>query len=88
MTTIILWVMHYIPGLSLRCNEEAERVGIDDYDMGEFAYDYVGQDIGVNDVEGGEEQERINPSGSREPHHMDGDSGGASDFEMKLRHAT
>jgi len=44
MTTIILWVMHFIPGLRLRTSEEAEIVGIDDAEMGEFAYDYVGVD--------------------------------------------
>lgn len=40
--------MHYIPGLSLRASEEAEILGIDDAEMGEFAYDYVGleQEIG------------------------------------------
>ena len=40
--------MHFIPGLSLRTTEEAEILGIDDADMGEFAYDYVGieQEIG------------------------------------------
>lgn len=36
--------MHFIPGLSLRTSEEAEIVGIDDAEMGEFAYDYVGVD--------------------------------------------
>ena len=48
VTTIILWVMHFIPGLSLRTTEEAEILGVDDADMGEFAYDYVGleQEIG------------------------------------------
>lgn len=39
MTTIILWIMHFIPGLRLRCSEEAEIIGIDDAEMGEFAYD-------------------------------------------------
>jgi len=34
--------MHYIPGLRLRCDEETEILGIDDAEMGEFAYDYVG----------------------------------------------
>lgn len=36
--------MHYFPGgyLRLRCDEETEIVGIDDAEMGEFAYDYVG----------------------------------------------
>jgi Amt family ammonium transporter len=42
MTTIILWIMHFIPGLRLRASEEAEIVGIDDAYLGEFAYDYVG----------------------------------------------
>jgi Amt family ammonium transporter len=34
--------MHYIPGLRLRVSEETEIIGIDESDMGEFAYDYVG----------------------------------------------
>jgi Amt family ammonium transporter len=40
--------MHFIPGLTLRCSEEAEILGTDDSEMGEFAYDYVGleQEIG------------------------------------------
>jgi ammonium transporter, Amt family len=86
MTTIILWVMHFIPGLSLRCDEEAEIVGIDDYDMGEFAYDYVGleQDLGVKDVEGGLERERVNAtSGGREPRHADADSNGHASVTEK-----
>ncbi len=33
--------MNLIPGLSLRVSEEAEIVGIDDAEIGEFAYDYV-----------------------------------------------
>ncbi|KAK4686515.1 ammonium transporter, Amt family, partial [Tremellales sp. Uapishka_1] len=44
MTTIILWIMHFIPGLRLRASEEAEIVGIDDAYLGEYAYDYVGTD--------------------------------------------
>lgn len=48
VTTAILWIMHVIPGLSLRASEESEILGIDDAEMGEFAYDYVGleQEIG------------------------------------------
>jgi ammonium transporter, Amt family len=34
--------MHFIPGLRLRCDEETEILGVDDAEMGEFAYDYVG----------------------------------------------
>ncbi|OCF30761.1 amt family ammonium transporter [Kwoniella heveanensis CBS 569] len=44
MTSIICWIMHFIPGLRLRADEEAEIVGIDDAYLGEFAYDYVGTD--------------------------------------------
>ena len=46
MTTVILWIMHFIPGMRLRASEEAEILGIDDAEMGEFAYDYVGIDLG------------------------------------------
>ncbi|KAG2011219.1 ammonium transporter, variant 3 [Coprinopsis cinerea AmutBmut pab1-1] len=42
MTTVILWIMHFIPGLRFRVDEEAEIVGIDQHELGEFAYDYVG----------------------------------------------
>ena len=51
VTTIILWVMHFIPGLRLRASEEAEIVGIDDAEMGEFAYDYVGIDADIGPKE-------------------------------------
>jgi Amt family ammonium transporter len=40
-TCIILFLMNLIPGLSLRATEEAEILGIDDAEIGEFAYDYV-----------------------------------------------
>jgi hypothetical protein len=39
ITTLILWCMHYIPGLRLRCSEDIEIIGVDDGEMGEFAYD-------------------------------------------------
>jgi len=38
---IILLVMNFIPGLSLRSTEDDEIMGIDDAEIGEFAYDYV-----------------------------------------------
>ncbi|KAF9066756.1 ammonium transporter [Rhodocollybia butyracea] len=74
MTTIILWVMHFIPFLRMRGSEEAEIVGLDEYDMGEFAYDYVGIE-----QELGHEIETKNmmgvTTGGREPrHHMDDNS--------------
>ncbi|KAH8592396.1 ammonium transporter-like protein [Bisporella sp. PMI_857] len=40
-TCLILFVMNLIPGLQLRASEEAEILGIDDAEIGEFAYDYV-----------------------------------------------
>ncbi|KAI8288239.1 Ammonium transporter 1 [Colletotrichum sp. SAR11_59] len=40
-TCIILFIMNMIPGLRLRATEEAEILGIDDAEIGEFAYDYV-----------------------------------------------
>lgn len=43
VTTLILWFMHLIPFLRLHVDERTERDGIDDSDMGEYAYDYVGQ---------------------------------------------
>lgn len=33
--------MHFIPGLRMRVSEDVEILGIDESDMGEFAYDYV-----------------------------------------------
>ncbi|TFY80971.1 hypothetical protein EWM64_g3045 [Hericium alpestre] len=88
-TTIILWVMHFIPYLSLRTTEEAEIVGIDDHEMGEFAYDYVGleQELGIKSEEEGLAHEHENAtSGGREPrhsisHHADGESSTGSNVE-------
>lgn len=33
--------MNLIPGLSLRVTAEEEEIGLDDAELGEFAYDYV-----------------------------------------------
>jgi ammonium transporter, Amt family len=41
MTCVILFVMNLTPGLSLRASEEAEIIGIDEAEIGEFAYDFV-----------------------------------------------
>ncbi|KAI0365963.1 ammonium transporter [Pilatotrama ljubarskyi] len=93
MTTIILWIMHFIPGLRLRATEEAEILGIDDAEMGEFAYDYVGIDLGA----GHEFRDDTHshgvlpaPAGGREPRHMhsggkahDGSSVDGSDVEKR-----
>jgi len=41
MSLIIALVINYIPGLKLRASEQAELLGMDDDQIGEFAYDYV-----------------------------------------------
>jgi Amt family ammonium transporter len=60
--------MHYFPGgsLRLRCDEETEIIGVDEGEMGEFAYDYVGLEAELgprhemhNDIHGA--------AGGREP---------------------
>ncbi|KAK0219906.1 ammonium transporter [Armillaria fumosa] len=87
MTTIILWIMHFIPGCRLRLNEdvseEAQAVGMDDYDMGEFAYDYVGLEQEL----AGEDKDALGATtGGREPHHVHQhhhDSGSSSVEEKK-----
>ena len=38
---IIAFGINFIPGLHLRASEEAELLGMDDDQLGEFAYDYV-----------------------------------------------
>jgi len=41
VTFIILWVIDKIPGLQLRIPEDAENKGVDEWEIGEYAYDYV-----------------------------------------------
>jgi Amt family ammonium transporter len=41
VSCILLFVMNLIPGLSLRVTPEEEELGLDDCQLGEFAYDYV-----------------------------------------------
>jgi ammonium transporter, Amt family len=41
MSAIIAYGLNFIPGLHLRASEEAELLGMDDDQLGEFAYDYV-----------------------------------------------
>ena len=65
--------MHYIPGCRMRCDEETEILGMDDAEMGEFAYDYVGIDAGVNHEFHDDVHSHGNvppTTGGREPHHV------------------
>jgi Amt family ammonium transporter len=41
VSAIIAYAINAIPGLQLRATEEAELLGMDDDQLGEFAYDYV-----------------------------------------------
>ncbi|KAI9827265.1 MAG: hypothetical protein M1832_005403 [Thelocarpon impressellum] len=41
MSAILAYGINFIPGLKLRASEEAELMGMDDDQLGEFAYDYV-----------------------------------------------
>ncbi len=41
MSYIIASLINLIPGLHLRATDEAELLGLDDDQLGEFAYDYV-----------------------------------------------
>lgn len=76
MTTIILWIMHFIPGMRMRVTEEEEIMGIDDAEMGEFAYDYVGLDLlatgAAHEFHDDTHSHGDVPatSGGREPRHM------------------
>jgi Amt family ammonium transporter len=68
MTTLILWIMHFIPGLRLRADDESEILGIDDAEMGEYAYDYVGLETELHtagDLD-------LATGGGREPQHHHG----------------
>ena len=41
MTTVLCWLFHFVPFLRLRGTEESEVVGLDDAELGEYAYDFV-----------------------------------------------
>jgi ammonium transporter, Amt family len=50
LTCLILFLMNLIPGLSLRVSAEEEELGLDDVQLGEFAYDYVELTRQVDDI--------------------------------------
>ncbi|KAK4192822.1 ammonium transporter AmtB-like domain-containing protein, partial [Podospora australis] len=68
LTCAILFVMNLIPGLHLRASEESEILGIDDAEIGEFAYDYVELTREVlNDVE---DADNASAFSQPLPHHL------------------
>ncbi|KAM3522064.1 hypothetical protein NHJ13051_005879 [Beauveria bassiana] len=50
LSCVILFLMNLMPGLSLRVSATDEDVGIDDAQLGEFAYDYVELKRNFNDL--------------------------------------
>jgi ammonium transporter, Amt family len=94
--------MHYIPGCRMRCDEETEILGVDDAEMGEFAYDYVGIDAQAGHVyhdDTHSHSDVLPTTGGREPMHKhtsaivvehrpgkDGESTGESDIEKSEQH--
>lgn len=56
--------MNLVPGLSLRATHEEEVVGMDEAQLGEFAYDYVELRRETSDVIYGEDRD---VEGSRTP---------------------
>lgn len=52
LTCLILFLLNLIPGLSLRVNVDDEDLGLDDCQLGEFAYDYVEVTRHVSDLVG------------------------------------
>lgn len=64
MTCVILFLMNLVPGLSLRVSAEEEEMGLDDSQMGEFAYDYVELSRHVNELLGSPSDEPPSTRGS------------------------
>jgi Amt family ammonium transporter len=69
VTSIILFVMNLIPGLSLRASEDAEIEGIDEAEIGEFAYDFVEKERDY--IHGAEDTEAAVGSSSSSGHSPD-----------------
>jgi Amt family ammonium transporter len=56
VTTIILWVLHFIPGLRLKADETTEILGIDESSIGEYAYNFVSPEEQQYDGSGSAQQ--------------------------------
>jgi Amt family ammonium transporter len=69
-TCIILFLMNLVPGLSLRASADEESMGMDEAQLGEFAYDYVELRREFSDVimgESGDEKSVRSGSGTDYP---------------------
>lgn len=83
LTCVILFLMNLVPGLSLRVTAEEEEMGLDDGQLGEFAYDYVELSRHVNELVGGPE-EVPSSRGSLKNSPIDGKSKPEVDAEKAL----
>lgn len=73
VTAILCFVIDKVPGLHLRASEEAEAVGMDEDQIGEFAYDYVEvrrDFLAWGGVQNSDGTMGI-PTGSQLPHELD-----------------
>ncbi|GAA5903665.1 hypothetical protein JCM8208_003649 [Rhodotorula glutinis] len=52
MTLILCYIINYIPGLHMRASEDAEIIGMDEAECGEFAYDFLAVRKEVHDSDG------------------------------------
>ena len=57
VSCLILFILNFIPGFHLRASENEEIMGIDETEVGEFAYDYV--ELSRDVVNGVEEHDMI-----------------------------
>ena len=57
VSCLILFILNFIPGFHLRASEQEEIMGMDETEVGEFAYDYV--ELSRDVVNGVEEQEMM-----------------------------
>jgi ammonium transporter, Amt family len=57
VSCLILFLLNLIPGFHLRASEQEEIMGMDETEVGEFAYDYV--ELSRDVVNGVEEQEMM-----------------------------
>lgn len=66
MTALIVFALDHIPGMSLRVSETAEVLGIDDSEIGEFAYEYVEltREMGIDHVVGSVMDGTVGETGS------------------------
>jgi Amt family ammonium transporter len=71
MTCVILFLMNLVPGLSLRASEEEEVNGMDDAQLGEFAYDYVELRRETSSLIPGEEPAMTGAGGSEASHDVE-----------------